>query len=482
MNRRSQDPTIATATPTSRHRGPLSILRRPALVAAAALVALSAATTACGGGGGSPESDLRGRVDDYLEAVLENDSETIAEISFPPSLRGNCSIDELAAGLEESSGQEFDEDFDPSEAGVQDVELELHSDEEATVTYYATYEGIANPFPVEFDWMKEDGDWYLDLGQAGPCDSGLADGNADDDSSSSNSSDSTSEAAVRERFEELLARVQDEDWDGLYGMLSERMRDGCSKTDYVELSSSEFEDSDADPADYKARNVDITVEDDLATVTYDVAMPGFEVVSMIDYWVYEDGEWRDDGNDDLRFSNGCGDDIGFSDRDRTAMARTNATTTAAAPRATATRPRTTPTARPSATVRATSPTPASSQPDGPYGTTATVTGNVAGAPFAFGGSRCELTEAGTILKIEIRRGSDLFSLVATGFGTSTVQQTVSAGQKVGFSLSVSLGGQNWIATSGADDGVMTLDTDLRSGTISGVALPGEVQYSATFTC
>lgn len=477
MNRHSQDPATTAQTPG--HRSPFAILRRPAMAAATALIALSAVTAACGGGGGSPESDLRGRLDDYLNAVLEDDNETIADISFPPSLRGDCSIDELAAGIAESSQEEFDEDFDPGEAGVQDVELELHGEDEATVSYYATYEGIANPFPVEFDWVREDGEWYLDLGQAGPCDSGL-DGGSDGDSSSSGDSGSDAEDAVRERFDEFVSRIQDEDWDGLYSMLSERMREGCSEGDYADLSASDFEDAGADPSDYEPENIRITLSDDKAAVAYDVSMPGFETMEVVNYFVYEDGEWRDDGTADFATSNGCGDETSGS-APRATATRTTAARTTAAPRATATRPRTTPTARASATVSAS--TPVAIRPDGAYGTTARATVTYDGQTFEFTGGQCVLDRNGRRMEIHLMNGSDEFFLGAVT-ASSSVQQSIGTEELV-VQISIVKGSGGYLDTSGIAP-VLEITSDLMSGTFSGTFLrsdaPGAVEFTGSFSC
>jgi hypothetical protein len=263
----------------------------------AALVGLAAASC---GGGGSDESKIEGRFDRWFDALWENDYRTVYD-HFTPEYRECTEFDDFEADQRErDEARDTDPDFDPSKVGTRDVEVSVDGDE-AELRYGVTYDGPEGDFlnPLggtsTLDWVKVDGQWYV----AAACEDLSSEPDRDPD-----------ESAVASRMRDRLDAIHDTDWEKMYSLLSDRLREGCSESDFVELQedySDLPEGYDFSKLEYE--DVVINLSGDSATTTFTWTYDGEpESTTTTEYWVKSDGTWYDDGAEEDADLNACGDE------------------------------------------------------------------------------------------------------------------------------------------------------------------------------
>jgi hypothetical protein len=296
------------------------------LVSAAALGVAVLGMAACGGGGGgSDESQIKSRTEQLFKANGKEDWKALHGIISP---RSGCTQDDIETFF---SGVASGLGGDQSKTGVRDVKVTVNSSgKSATSNYNSTYDGEDTDSDSD-QCEKVDGKWYVKFDGSFVC-SGTADTSADDDESSGDSSgESGDEKAIHERMDDVFDAMRDEDWGKLYGLISERAREDCSKsqfTDFQEDTSDLPDGFDFSKVGYTG--LSITVSGNAARANFTWTYDGEPQEVNTELWVKSDGKWYDDDSTDNAGYNGCGDEQATSSTGNAAPTRTLVRTATAA--------------------------------------------------------------------------------------------------------------------------------------------------------
>jgi uncharacterized protein YchJ len=276
------------------------------LVCAVALGAGVLGFAACGGGG-SDAAQIKSREQQGLKAMQHRDWKTLAKLVSP---RSGCTEDDLKGYYNAS----FDEaGVDPAKIGIKISSVEVDKGgTTAQVHYSNTYDG-EQAGAASDDWVKVDGTWYLDEGgEVGCTGKAAATTKYDDDSE---------EAAIQKRIDAEFDAMRDEDWGKVYGFLSERSREDCSKSEFA-IASADTSDA-PDGFEYSKigyRDLKIAVTGDEARASFTWTYDGEPNASETLRWVKSDGQWYDDDSTDNAGQNACGDEQVISSSSRSLAA------------------------------------------------------------------------------------------------------------------------------------------------------------------
>lgn len=313
-----------------------------AMATAAALGAGVLGMAACGGGGGggSDASQVKQRTEQAFKAAQREDWNAVHKLVSPRSGCTQEDIEDFFGGAADLAG------VDTSKSGLRDVRVSVDDDgRSATASYMTTYDG-RDASRQSDEWEKVGGTWYLALDGAFFCSGDPS----TDEASGSEYDEGSDEAAIQKRTDDVFDAMRDEDWGKLYGLISERSREGCSKAEFV---SAQDDISDLpDGFEFSKlgyRDLEITVSGDTARASYTVTYDGADGDQNVENWVKSDGKWYDDDSTDNAGYNGCGEEQEARSAATTArMTPTRAAATVAARTATPVRtatPARTPTAR-----------------------------------------------------------------------------------------------------------------------------------------